>query len=48
MKEDNLEALDPLNGKANNVVKGIIALLGEYNLWKCIKVIIVDTTIVNT
>ena len=47
-REVKLEALDLPNGKADTVVKGITAVLDEYNLWKSIKVIVADTTNVNT
>ncbi|CAI9725298.1 Hypothetical predicted protein [Octopus vulgaris] len=46
--EVKLEALQLLNGKANTVVKGITAILDEYNLWNFVKMIIADTTCVNT
>lgn len=48
MKEEKLEALHQPNGKANTVVKGITGVLDEYNFWKSIKMIVVDTTNVNT
>ena len=47
-KEVKLEALDLPNGKADTVVKVITAVLDEYNLWKSIKMIVADTTNVNT
>ena len=47
-REVKLEALDLPNGKADTVVKGITAVLDEYNLWKSIKMIVADTTNVNT
>ena len=47
-REVKLEALDLANGKADAVVKGITAVLDEYNLWKSIKMIVADTTNVNT
>ena len=47
-REVKLEALDLPNGKADTVVKGITAVLDEYNLWKSIKMIAADTTNVNT
>ena len=43
-REVMFEALDLPNGKADTVVKGITAVLDEYNLWKSIKMIVVDTT----
>ena len=43
-----LQAPDLSNGKADTVVKGITVVLDEYNLWKSIKMIAVDTTNVNT
>ena len=47
-REVKLAALDLPNGKADTVVKGIVAVLDEYNLWKSIKMIVADTTSVNT
>ena len=47
-REVKLEALILPNGKADTVVKGITVVLGEYNLWKSIKMIVADTTNVNT
>ena len=47
-KEVKLEALHLPNGKADTVVKGITAVLDEYNLWKSIKMIVADTMNVNT
>lgn len=47
-REVKLEALILPNGKADTVVKGITAVLDEYNLWKSIKMIVADTTNVNT
>ena len=47
-REVKLEALELPNGKADTVVQGITAVLDEYNLWKSIKMIVVDTTNVNT
>lgn len=43
-----LEALQLPNGKANTIVKGIRAVLDEYNLWSYVKMIASDTTCVNT
>ena len=31
------------DGKADTVFKGITAILDEYNLWKSIKMVVVDT-----
>ena len=42
-----LEALELPNEKADTIVQGIITVL-EYNLWKSIKIIIVDNTSINT
>ncbi|CAI9719510.1 Hypothetical predicted protein [Octopus vulgaris] len=42
--EVKLEALQLPKGKADTVVKGITADLGEYNLWNCVKMIVADTT----
>ena len=36
------------NGKARTVLEGIRKVLDEYNLWKSIKMIVADTTNVNT
>ena len=47
-REIKLEALDLQNGKADTVVKGITAVLNKYNLWKSIKMLVADTTNVNT
>ena len=47
-REVKLQALDLPDGKADTVVKGITAILDEYNLWKSIKMIVADTTNVNT
>ena len=47
-REVKFEALDLPNRKADTVVKGITAVLDEYNLWKSIKMIVADTTNVNT
>ena len=47
-REVNSEALDLPNGKDDTVIKGITAVLDEYNLWKSIKMIVADTTNVNT
>ena len=47
-REVKLEALDLPNEKADTAVKGITAALDECNLWKSIKMIVADTTNVNT
>ena len=47
-REVKLQALDLPDGKAGTVVKGITAVLDEYNFWKSIKIIVLDTTSVNT
>jgi len=47
-KEVKLEALHLPNRKADTFVQRITAVLDEYNLWKSIKVIVADTTNVNT
>lgn len=47
-REVKLQALDLPDGKADTVVKGITTVLDEYNLWKSIKMIVADTTNVNT
>ncbi|CAI9734599.1 Hypothetical predicted protein [Octopus vulgaris] len=46
--EVKLEALQLPSRKADTVVKGITAVLVEYNLWNCVKMIVADTTSVNT
>ncbi|CAI9728049.1 Hypothetical predicted protein [Octopus vulgaris] len=47
-EEVMFEALHLPNGKAGTVVKGITTILDECNLWNCVKMIVADTTSVNT
>ncbi|CAI9716102.1 Hypothetical predicted protein [Octopus vulgaris] len=47
-REVKLEALQLRNGKTDTDVKGITAVLDEYNLWNCVKMIVADTSNVNT
>lgn len=48
MEEIKLETLHLSNGKADTVIKERIPVLDKYNLWKSIKMIVVDTTNVKT
>lgn len=48
MKGSKLKTLDLPNGKTNTVVKGITVVPNEYNLWKRIKMTVVDTMNVKT
>ena len=43
-----LDALRLKGGKAETVIEEIAKLIDEYNLWNSIKMIITDTTNVNT
>lgn len=47
-KEIKLAVLVLENGKANTIFNGIKETLSKFDLWKCIKMIICDTTSVNT
>ena len=46
--EIRLGALCLKDGKAETITDGIVKLLDEYNLWHSIKMIVADTTSVNT
>ena len=47
-KEVKLAAICLSSGKARTVFEGIQNVLDEYSLWKSIKMIVADTTNVNT
>ncbi|CAI9726006.1 Hypothetical predicted protein [Octopus vulgaris] len=42
---DMLEAFQLPKGKADTVVKGTTAVLDEYKLWNCVKMIVADTNV---
>ena len=46
--EVKLAALLLKDGKAETIAEGIAKVLDEYNLWNAIKMIVADTTSVNT
>jgi hypothetical protein len=46
--EVKLKALRLEDGKAETISMGIAKVIDEYNLWQCIKMIVADTTSVNT
>jgi len=48
LKEVKLEALVLPNGKAKIVLNEITDILYEYKLWKSLKIIVTDTTNINT
>ncbi|CAI9721725.1 Hypothetical predicted protein [Octopus vulgaris] len=47
-REVKLEVLQLPNRKADTGLKGITAVLDEYNLWNCVKMTVADTTSMNT
>ena len=47
-KEIKLGVVRCENGSAENIFKGIVSILDDYDVWSSIKMIICDTTAVNT